>query len=445
MARAVADSLRRFGPEPETAFSGAPEKFTFYPLAGTLYGDLVTANFVDLDPTSGILDWDCTDFTYDGHDASDVVVRTFGEQAIGVPIFAALDGTVTATHDGEDDMNTSCTGTANYVALSHSGGRETYYLHMRKNSVQVSTGQNVRAGEQLGLAASSGCSTWPHLHFATYDSGVPIEPYAGACRPGDSEWVNQTPIRRDLYVWDLNVTDVDISSYPGLPFDMPRTGTFVAGTRRLYLWAMLANLPTSSTWRLRFRRPSGAIAFDTTAGSFGNAFYRGSWWWYSWTLNLNQTGTWHILYEINGSVLVEAPFDVVSSAGQIVNRPPNPISVRIEPATPSENDVLVCRVSADLVLDDPDYDIVDYTYDWTVEGSPVRTITSAALSDVLPHHSGLVGDVVDCTVTPSDGADNGVAASEVVMLPEPSWPWALGSGIAMLALLYRWRRYSVSR
>jgi hypothetical protein len=109
--------------------------------------------------------------------------------------------------------------------------------------------------------------------------------------------------------------------------------------------------------------------------------------------------------------------------------------VGIEPANPSEEDVLVCRVSADLVLDDPDYDIVEYTYDWTVEGSPVRTITSAALSDVLPHHSGLVGDVVDCTVTPSDGADNGVAASDVVMLPEPSALAALGSGISMLALL----------
>ena len=439
--RAVADSLRRFGLEPETVSSGAPEKFTFYPLAGTLYGDLFTVNFADLDPTSGILDWDCTDFTYDGHEGSDVVLRTFGEQAIGVPIFAALDGTVTATHDGEDDMHTSCcTGTSNYVALSHAGGRVTYYLHMRKNSVQVSVGQNVRAGEQLGLAASSGWSTWPHIHFATYDSGVPIEPYAGACRLGNSEWVNQTPIRRDLYVLDLNVTDVDISDYPGLPFDMPRTGTFVGGVRRGYLWVMLANLPTSSTWRLRFRRPNGTFALNTQTGSFNNSFHRWSWWWWSWSVNLNEIGTWHILFEINGSVLVEAPFDVVSSAGQIVNRPPNPISVEIEPAAPSENDALVCRVSADLVLDDPDYDIVEYTYNWTVEGSPVRTVTSAALSDVLPHHSGLVGDVVDCTVTPSDGADNGVAASDVVMLPEPNWSWGLGSGLAGLALLHGLRK-----
>jgi hypothetical protein len=441
MSRAVADSLRRFGLESQATSVGVSEKFTFYPLGGTLYGDLFTNNFVDLALGPGILDWDCTDFTYNRHDATDVNLRSFGEQIIGVPIFAALDGVVTATHDGEDDMHTGCTGTANYVVLSHAGGRETSYLHMRKNSVQVSPGQDVRAGEQLGLAASSGCSTWPHLHFATYDNGVLVEPYAGACRPGDSEWVNQTPIRRDLYVWDLNVTDVNISSYPGLPFDMPRTGTFVQGTRSVYLWSLLVNQPMSSTWRIRFRRPDGAIAFDTGTGSFGNPFHRWSWWWWAWTLNLNQTGTWNILFEIDGSVLVVVPFDVVASAGQIVNRPPNPISVGIEPANPSEEDVLVCRVSADLVLDDPDYDIVEYTYGWTVEGSPVRAITSASLSDVLPHHSGLVGEVVDCTVTPSDGADDGVAASDVIMLPEPSWPWALGSGIAMLALLYRRRRY----
>jgi murein DD-endopeptidase MepM/ murein hydrolase activator NlpD len=441
MARAVADSLRRFGLESQATSFGVSEKFTFYPLGGTLYGDLFTNNFVDLDPTSGILDWDCTDFTYDGHDATDVNLRSFGEQIIGVPIFAALDGAVGVVSDGNADMNTSCTGQANYVILTHADGRRTSYFHMRKGSVQVSRGQNVRAGEQLGLAASSGCSTWPHLHFATYDSGVLVEPYAGSCRPGDSEWVNQTPIRRDLYVWDLNVTDVNIGGYPGLPFDMPRTGTFVQGTRSVYLWSLLVNQPTSSTWRIRFRRPDGAIAFDTGTGSFGNPFHRWSWWWWVWTLNLNQTGTWNILFEIDGSVLVVVPFDVVASAGQIVNRPPNPISVGIEPANPSEEDVLVCRVSADLVLDDPDYDIVEYLYDWTVEGSSVRTVTSAALSDALPHHSGLNGDVVVCTVTPSDGADNGVAASDVVMLPEPSALMALGSGIAMLALLYRRRRY----
>jgi len=49
---------------------GAPEKFSFHPMGGTFYGDLFTNNFVDLDPSSGVLDWDCTDFSYNGHDGS---------------------------------------------------------------------------------------------------------------------------------------------------------------------------------------------------------------------------------------------------------------------------------------------------------------------------------------------------------------------------------------
>src|SRR5262249_4586694 len=131
------------GPASAQPPSAAPARFTFYPLAGTLYGDLFTNNFVDLDPTSGILDWDWTDFTYDGHDATDVLLRTFSEMAIGVPVFAALDGTVLDAHDGEDDMHTVCGGTPNYAVIDHGNGRVCYYLHFKKNSVLVAPGQFV--------------------------------------------------------------------------------------------------------------------------------------------------------------------------------------------------------------------------------------------------------------------------------------------------------------
>src|SRR5206468_8187108 len=79
----------------------------FQPLAGTVWQDRFINNFVDLDPSSGILDWDCTGFTYDGHQGHDLVLRFFAEQDVGVPIFAALDGVVIARHDGEFDRNNS--------------------------------------------------------------------------------------------------------------------------------------------------------------------------------------------------------------------------------------------------------------------------------------------------------------------------------------------------
>src|SRR5262249_13281139 len=45
----------------------SPTPYPFFPQGGTLWQDLLVNNFVDLDDSSGILDWDCTSYTYDGH------------------------------------------------------------------------------------------------------------------------------------------------------------------------------------------------------------------------------------------------------------------------------------------------------------------------------------------------------------------------------------------
>lgn len=420
-----------------------PEKFTFFPMGGTLYGDLNTINFVDLDATAGILDWDCTDYTYDGHNGIDVIVRTFGEQVIGVPIFAALDGEVVLTHDGEPDMNTSCVGIPNYVVINHADGRSTSYLHLKTGSVQVSVGQQVKAGEQIGLVGSSGCSTYPHLHFQATDNSVVFEPYAGTCRSGDSEWTDQTPIERDYYVLDLNITGVDISTQPELPFDKDRTGTFVRGIRTIYFWTMLMAQPAGDTWRVRIRNPSNTVVFDSGTIGFGNIFLRWSWWWWGYTVNLNQTGTWRLELDLDGGALsTSAPFDVVATVGGVVNRPPAAVSVAIEPSTPIHSDVLICRVDADLLFDDPDYDIVRYRYKWVSNGQTLRDVTTASHSDVLPHHTAATG-LTTCTVTPSDGTDSAASVQAAVFLPSevPSGgagivglvvALAAGGGVALL-------------
>jgi hypothetical protein len=393
-----------------------PEKFTFYPMGGTLYRDLFVNNFVDLDLAAGLLDFDCTDFTYNGHDATDTDLRTFGEQAIGVPVFAALNGTVLATHDGEEDMHTSCSGTANSVIIDHGAGRICYYWHLRKFSVMVIPGQIVKAGQQVGFTASSGCSTAPHLHFATYDSGARVEPFAGPCRPGPSEWIAQTPIERGLYARDLNITAADIATYPGLPFDMPRDGMFTLGVKPVRFWTNLHNQPAGSTWRVRFKRPNGSTALDSSTHAFGNPFYRWAWWWWNYSLNLNQVGTWHMWLDINGTTLVDAPFDVVATPEEIVNRAPYPITVAIEPKMPREHSVLICRVQTDLVLDDPDYDIVQYRYVWKLDGLTVRDVTTAAQSDAFPRDTAVTGSIVECSVTPGDGTATATTVSDVVRI-----------------------------
>ena len=399
------------------SFNGTPEKFTFYPMAGNIWGDVWMQNYNDLDPTGGILDWDCTNFTYNGHDATDALIRTFGEQALGVPIFAALDGTVISTHDGEPDMNTSCQGVGNHVIIDHGNSRICYYWHFKTNSILVSPGQTVRAGQELGLTGSSGCSDYPHLHFGTYDNGASIEPFAGPCRTGTSEWVDQHEIERSHYLSDLNVTDADLSLLPGLPHDLPRQGSFVMGPNAVWFWVHMHNQPAGGTFRVRYERPNGTIAFDTGTSPFGAPnFFRFSWWYWAYNVDLDVTGTWHVILDSSGQQMARAPFEVVPTAADIVNRPPNPIAIAIEPVAPTPEDVLICRVDSDLILDDPDYDIVQYHYVWRVAGNVVRDVTTAGRSDVLQRLLAAAGDQVTCTVTPTDGVADGPTVQDSVSL-----------------------------
>lgn len=392
---------------------GALPKYAFYPMAGNLYGDLFTNNFVDLDPGPGLLDWDCSGFTYNGHDASDVDIRGFGEQDIGVPVFAAADGVVVDSHDGEFDRNTCpsvCQSGANYVIIDHGGGRLAYYWHLKKDSVAVAPGESVRAGQQIGLAASSGNSSHPHLHFATYDDGRLVEPYAGGCRAGESEWLHQEPIERSTYLRDFGLTPENLGQHPGFPHEFPRSGQIGFDDSRLYVWALPHNLPPQSTWRFRFERPNGTISYDSGSRPFNNGgFYRWSWWWWWWDIAELRTieGTWRVELWLNGELYVAAPLEVKPMREPGFNRAPEPIAVRMDPPHASENEAIFCRVHSDLVLDDLDYDIVRYRYLWRVDGTVVRDVTSAGMSDALP--AGVAGDCseVICDVTPSDGKDDG--------------------------------------
>lgn len=91
--------------------TGAPFPLAFYLQSGDVWRDLLTTNFVDLDPSAGILDWSCGRQTYDGHGGQDSALRSFREQRIGVPVFAALDGRVLEAVDQYRDENTAATTT----------------------------------------------------------------------------------------------------------------------------------------------------------------------------------------------------------------------------------------------------------------------------------------------------------------------------------------------
>ncbi|WP_295937535.1 peptidoglycan DD-metalloendopeptidase family protein [uncultured Alistipes sp.] len=76
--------------------------------------------------------------------------------AEGTPVLAAFDGRVTVS---EFDDN----GKGNYVVVDHPDNLKTYYAHLAHRNVSV--GDRVRGGEQLGTVGSTGLATGPHLHF----------------------------------------------------------------------------------------------------------------------------------------------------------------------------------------------------------------------------------------------------------------------------------------
>lgn len=85
----------------------------------------------------------------------------------GSPIYAPADGKVTLVGPG-------FTLLGNCVIVNHGEGLTGLYLHM--SSIAVEEGQMVKKGTLLGKIGNTGASTGPHLHYATYFHGVPVDP-----------------------------------------------------------------------------------------------------------------------------------------------------------------------------------------------------------------------------------------------------------------------------
>jgi peptidase M23-like protein len=390
------------------------KKYSFYPQGGIFFGDLFPNNFVDLDNSPGILDWHCGNYTYGDHLGIDTDILGFPAQAVGVPIFAVLDGMVLEAHDGEPDMNTTNPNVPpNYVKLDHGDGLTTSYLHMKRNSVAVTVGQQVRAGQQIGLTGSSGDSSAPHLHFQSEQNGVVFEPFAGPCRGGVSNWLAQPSFRTDLYLRELVLTGDNLFNWPGFPFDTSRTGTFLTGTRSVGFWCVLGNGDSLRTVGLRYLRPDGSVALAPALFTT-NSFFRNGVIDFFYTFNLDVTGLWHLEISINNQVVASAPFTVIDS-GPPVNHAPGGVQAAFDPPAPTANDVLFCRITSSTLFLDPDYDLPRFRYLWKVNGATVRDTISAGLADAIPRNTATAGDTVTCTITPSDGTLDG--PSTVVSSP----------------------------
>ncbi len=405
------------------------KSYPFYPLAGNLGRDIFVGNYVDLDPTPGVRTYDCSAHSYDGHDAHDVASRgSFVEQDIGIPVYAALDGYVTRTNDGEPDRNTVPTGQqANYVQLYHGGGHVTGYWHLKNGSVGYQVGGQwrpwqvgdfIRAGTQIGLMASSGNSTGPHLHFSSHTNsagapswnGTPYEPHSGACDSGPSDWLSQVDDPTTPIVYDFAFSPSPFTGNASLPEDLAvRTGSYLTGPRTVYFRADMAGVQAGDEFRIRILRPDSSAAVEVADTL--DFEVRGGYLWFGYNVDLNQTGTWRLTLELGGGTAVQAPFEVLA-AGAPPNRPPLGVDVALDPAAPTDDDAVFCRITSAPAIKDLDYDLVRYHWVWRVNGVVVRDVVTAARADAIPHHVAGGGVQLTCAATPNDGTVDGPTATD---------------------------------
>ncbi len=79
------------------------------------------------------------------------------------PIYSSFDGTVTDVHDCRLD-GTCSSGYGNSVTITtNNGGFSVLYGHL--SEISVSSGQEVKVGEQLGIMGTTGNSSGVHLHW----------------------------------------------------------------------------------------------------------------------------------------------------------------------------------------------------------------------------------------------------------------------------------------
>ena len=85
----------------------------------------------------------------------------------GTRVYAARAGKVIAVRDNSKIGGPSrkFENDANYVYILHTDGTVGRYLHLKFGGALAKLGDEVKAGEPIGLSGSTGFASRPHLHF----------------------------------------------------------------------------------------------------------------------------------------------------------------------------------------------------------------------------------------------------------------------------------------
>ncbi|GHJ51633.1 M23 family metallopeptidase [Micromonospora chersina] len=111
-----------------------------------------------------------------GYDFQSPYGMRWGKLHTGVDLVAPEGTPYTAIHDGMVTKAGWFGGYGYAVIVQHADGSEAIYGH--SSAVTVKEGQQVKAGQQLGLVGNTGHSYGSHLHLEIHVKGQPVDPVA---------------------------------------------------------------------------------------------------------------------------------------------------------------------------------------------------------------------------------------------------------------------------
>lgn len=256
------------------------------PIDCTLGAGCYIQHYVDHDPGPGLRDFGCGSATYEAHDGTDFALPTRASMRAGVAVLAAAPGRVRALRDGEADgaytAGQSVAGKecGNGVVIDHAGGWQTQYCHLREGSIAVHKGQEVDAGETLGLVGISGLAEFPHLHLAVRANGADVDPFrpeatdtCATASPEGELWAEPLPyVGGGLLQIGLAGAPPD---YAAVKDGLPPVAELPATSGALVLWAYGFDARAGDVLALSITGPEGfAFTNETTLDKPKALFYR---------------------------------------------------------------------------------------------------------------------------------------------------------------------------
>ncbi|KLN61422.1 hypothetical protein WH96_07280 [Kiloniella spongiae] len=176
-------------------------------------------NYVDVWPGSGHRDYACGTLSYERHRGTDFRVLSYDLYLKGVRVLAVADGIVRSKRNDANEGDYILKGNesvtlreaGNNVVVTHENGWETTYAHLRKNSINVSPGDMVKAGDVIGTIGLSGKTEFPHLHFQVSHNQELRDPFTGkkpsGCTETTMESLWDSPWKRNFQYKSSGIID----------------------------------------------------------------------------------------------------------------------------------------------------------------------------------------------------------------------------------------------